>query len=241
MDVHGDQTVAQVRARLEADLGVSYPKHPVALAMDHGALVMDGEVESVAAKKRALEIAAATPGVSGIVDRLHVTPAQRLGDGEIRDHVVRALSEESALLECALTMRRGEHIQAIRVPAPKPRGQIEVRVEDGIVTLDGELPSLTHKRLAEALVWWVPGVRDVVNGLGVSPPEEDSDDEITEALEIVLQKDPLLKGTKIGVFSDARVVTLYGTVRSDEQRKAAEEDAWCLFGVDRVKNALRVG
>ncbi len=25
-----------------------------------------------------------------------------------------------------------------------------------------------------------------------------------------------------------------------EQRHAAEEDAWCLFGVDRVKNALRV-
>ena len=72
------------------------------------------------------------------------------------------------------------------------------------------------------------------------PPEEDSDDEITDALRMVLEKDPLLKGLKIGVSTDRRVVTLTGTVRTEQQRHAAEEDGWCLFGVDRVESRLEV-
>ena len=42
---------------------------------------------------------------------------------------------------------------------------VEFAVEDGIVTLDGEVPSLTHKRLAGVFAWWVPGSRDVINGM----------------------------------------------------------------------------
>jgi len=35
---------------------------------------------------------------------------------------------------------------------------IDIGVEDGVVTLDGDVP---------VLAWWAPGSRDVVKGLGV--------------------------------------------------------------------------
>jgi len=66
-----------------------------------------------------------------------------------------------------------------------------VSVEDGVVTLDGRVSSLSHKSLAGALAWWVPGSRDVINGIEVAPPQEISDSEITEAVRLVLEKDPL--------------------------------------------------
>ncbi len=235
-----DDIIARVLAGLERELAVNLHAYPLIVSIDRGDLLIEGEVESVAAKKRALEIAAATPGVNGILDRVRVAPSERMGDGEILAHVLDEFTSESSLEPCAIeAWRRNERV-AIRPLPPDGRGSITVRVEEGVVTLDGDVPSLTQKRLAESLAWWVPGTRDVVNGLGVEPDEEDSDDEIVDALEIVFDKDPLLKGTRIFATSEGRVVRLAGTVRSDAQRQAAEEDAWALFGVDAVVNELAV-
>ena len=109
-----------------------------------------------------------------------------------------------------------------------------------MVTLDGRVPGLAHKRLAGVLAWWVPGVRDVVNGLEVVPPEADDDGEITDAVRIVLEKDPLVDASRIGVSSHDAVVTLRGTVRSEVERRMAEWDAWCVFGVDVVTCEIEV-
>ncbi|NIO09735.1 MAG: BON domain-containing protein, partial [Deltaproteobacteria bacterium] len=38
-------------------------------------------------------------------------------------------------------------------------GEIEIEVENGVVVLNGHVPSMSHKRLAGVLAWWVPGSR----------------------------------------------------------------------------------
>jgi osmotically-inducible protein OsmY len=90
------------------------------------------------------------------------------------------------------------------------------------------------------LAWWVPGGRDVVNGLEVSPPEEDTDDEVTDAVRLVLEKDPFINADQIRVSTRNFVVTLDGVVRSPGQKQMAEHDAWYVFGVDNVINRLQV-
>ena len=90
------------------------------------------------------------------------------------------------------------------------------------------------------LAWWIPGVRDVVNGLEVVPGEEDDDSEITDAVRLALEMDPLVDADEVAVSTRQAVVTLRGVVRSDVQRRAAERDAWCVFGVDGVRSELRV-
>ena len=59
----------------------------------------------------------------------------------------------------------------------------------------------------------MPGSRDVVNGLEVVPVQEDSDDEIAEAVKLVLEKDPLVNAYRIRVTVRAAVVTLEGLGR----------------------------
>lgn len=207
----------------------------VNVTLESGALAIEGEVENVAVKRLLLERAAAHPGIAGIIDRLRIAPARRMGDGEIRDRLRDALLEEPAFMEVALY----ERTAAIREPARR-RGDIRFRVDDGVVTLDGNAPSLAHKRLAGVLAWWVPGTRDVVNGLDVSAPEEDRDDEITDAVRIALEKDPFVDASQVRVTTRNSVVTLDGVVPKEAEREMAEFDAWYVFGVDRVENRIEV-
>jgi len=228
---------AQLDASLEHDSRVNHHLDDIDVQRDGDVVVLAGEVSTIAAKKLALEAVAAQPGVAGIIDRLHVHPAQAMADGEIADHLQRALMGDSAFGFCEIR-RAGDGRGGATAGSGQPF--VELRVEDGIVTLDGEVPSLTHKRLAGVLAWWVPGSRDVINGLAVEPPEEDRDAEILDALRIVHEKDPFLDATQISArCADARI-TLQGGARSEEERSLAESDAWALFAVDDVINEIQL-
>lgn len=224
--------------RSEPRIGPQAPH--VAMELDAGTLTLEGEMPDVAAKKLALELAAGAEGVTGIVDRLHVAPAERMEDGEIRDHLRHALEQEPAFAELALSEMDSGEEKVLREPAERRRGWIRASVAEGVVTLDGEVPGLEFKRLAGLLAWWVPGSRDVVNGLGLSPEEADNDAEITDAVRMALEKDPFVNAGQIIVGTVDAVVTLAGLVPSESERHMAECDAWYVFGVDRVHNKIEV-
>jgi osmotically-inducible protein OsmY len=106
--------------------------------------------------------------------------------------------------------------------------------------LEGHVISVPHRLFAGVLAWWTPGRRDVINALALEPRYEERDDEITEALRLALEADPLLEADQIRPRTRDWVVTLDGAVPTEEQRWRAELDAWSLSGVDRVVNRLQV-
>ena len=138
--------------------------------------------------------------------------------GDLKNHIYDAFLEEPTLRDIT----------------------IEVDVNNGMVDLEGTVPSLSHKRLAGVLAWWVPGSADVINSLEVNPPEEDSDEEITEAVVLALEKDILVNHSNIKVTTKNWVVTLDGAVHSEPAKNAAEDDAWYVWGVNEVKSRLKV-
>jgi osmotically-inducible protein OsmY len=232
--------VDAVRAALASEPRLDLHRYPVDVDFEDGTLTLEGEVPNVAAKKLALEGAAAVPEVTGILDRLHVIPAQRMGDGRIRDLVRDALLQEPALAEVAVRERVKGEVLSAREPSGRTRGWICVSVADGVVTLEGEVPSIAHKRLAGVLAWWVPGSRDVINGLGTTGPELEEDDEISDAVRMVLEKDPFVDAGQVRLATRGRVVTLRGLVPTESEREMAEFDVWYVFGVDRVRNEIEV-
>lgn len=234
------EILEEARARLRSVPGLEARQPEIRLAWDRGTLTIEGEVDGVATKKRVLRAVASVPEVCAVVDRLHVRPAAVMGDREIRDHVARAFVAEPAFAELALFERGGENVEPIRASPIDVHGRLEIEVRDGIVTLDGTVPGLDYKRLAGLLAWWVPGVRDVVNGIAVDPPEEDEDGAIADACRLAIEKDPFLDASQIHVTVRDRRVTLTGVVPSEEQRRMAEADVWALFGVDEVDNQVRV-
>ena len=235
-----EEVMKQVLAALEQEPRMGLHQRPVAIEFSDGVLTVSGEVDDVAAKKLGLELAGAVPGVSGIVDRLRITPAEPMEDGAIRDHLCDALIAEPVFTEYSIrTVVKGEN-EIIREVPRDAAGVIELEVQEGVVTLNGRAGSLSHKRLAGVLAWWVPGSRDVVNGLEVFPFMDDHEDEVVDAVRLVLEKDPFVNASQIRVGCRGHVVTLAGQVPKKEQKHMAEADAWYVFRVDKVVNNIIV-
>jgi len=231
-----------VMAAFEHDRSINLHRYPIRLEFDvaRGALTLEGEVENIIAKKRAFEIASQEDRVQGVIDRLTLAPGERRGDGAIRDSLVQELLEEPALLRCGIRAQKKGSMEILRASEEAPGNVINISVNEGIIQLNGAAPSLSHKRLAGVLAWWTPGCRDVINGMQVTPPEIDNDDEIADALRLVLEKDPLIHADQIGVRVKNRIVMLSGLVGNKEEKKMAELDAWYLLGVNKVVNGIDI-
>jgi osmotically-inducible protein OsmY len=235
-----ESIVEQVRAALENEPRINLHRHPVRVEVASEAVVLEGEVDSIAAKKRAMRLAAAVKGVRGVVDRLHVAPAEHRSDGEIRDALTGLLLGELELRDCAMGVRVKGALETLRDVPAGSAGAIELAIDGGVVTIEGTVISLSHKRLVGVLAWWTPGCRDVVNSLEVVPPEEDNDGEIIDALGLVYEVDPVVRHDLITISCHDGVVTLSGAVATEAERARGELDAWALFAVDEVDNRIEV-
>jgi osmotically-inducible protein OsmY len=226
----------------EPRLGPGFSLDRTTLESD-GALLLEGEVARLAQKKLALLRASEVPGVTELVDRVHV--AARMLGRHIRDRTaeVFALEPNFGGFEVCAELAEGEMGAGSELVEPTGSlapGRIVIEESDGVVTLNGIVPSLIHKRLAGAMAWRVPGVRDVINGIAVEPPEEDGPDQIEEAVRVVLDSNPAIDAAQIKAGVRGRVVRLTGLAPSEAVREMAEDDCWAVFGVDDVVNEIDV-
>jgi osmotically-inducible protein OsmY len=196
------------------------------------AIVLDGTVPHIAAKRLVPRIVAKAANGLGVLDRLRLRQDEQVTDAKVARTVERLLAEEPVFAR--FDVLQGE----ISNNDPVSERILWVSVSDGVVRLSGTVGSLSHRRIAEALAWWVAGTRDVDNRLYVSPAERDSDDEITDAVRLVLEKDPWIDAGHIGIRTRDRVVTLTGSLPGEEQKRMAENDAWYVAGVHDVDNRI---
>lgn len=91
-----------------------------------------------------------------------------------------ALLQESSLLNCSIQVIRKGQLETVREVTSELRGAIRVSVNEGVGLLDDHVTGLTQKRLAGVRAWWVPGRRDVINGMEVIPDQPGSDEEMAE-------------------------------------------------------------
>jgi osmotically-inducible protein OsmY len=231
----------QVKAALEIDPRVDLHRFPIQVVSDGDGMRLEGEVDSIAAKRVALMLARRVSGMERVIDALRLVPTEARGDGEIRDAFARGLMQQSELHNCTLRQQnKGEAEMIQEAHDDWPSGEVGFGVEGGVITLDGAVISLSHKRVIEAIAWWTPGCRDVVNRLKVVPAEEDSDDELSDAIRLVFEMDPLVRADQIGIRSEGGVVTLGGALQRDEERRMAEMDAWSVWGVKDVRNQIEL-
>ena len=231
----------EVKAALEVEPRVDLHRFPINVVSDGDGLRLEGDVESIAAKRVALALARRVSGMEQVIDALRLVPVEPRGDGDIRDTFARGLLQQPELRNCTLRQHnkgRDELVQEAHDDWPS--GEIAFGVADGVLTLDGKVISLSHKRMIEAIAWWTPGCRHVINQLRVEPAEDDNDDELADAIRLVFEMDPLIHSDQIGIKAERGVVTLGGILQRDEERRMAEMDAWSVWGVADVRNQIQV-
>lgn len=224
--------VISVRAALERDPDVNLHRNAIEVSGD-GVIELRGEVDDIVAKRRAFQIARAHAGGLPVKDALVLRrPGSRRGD-ELRQAVLDHLTREPEFRGFTIFAHDGRE-------APDTTNWISVEVEDVRVRLRGQVWSLSHRRLAEVLAWWVGGTGDVDNRLHVQPAERDSDAEITDAVRIVFDKDRSLDAQEIHITTRNGEVRLEGSVPNDDLRRIASHDCWYIPGVHAVHNNLRL-
>jgi osmotically-inducible protein OsmY len=118
--------------------------------------------------------------------------------------------------------------------------RIGVAVEEGVVSLTGDVPSMSDKWRAERAAEKVGGVRAIVNELEVKSEYERDDTDIAEAAVHALKWNVRVPSDDITVKVAKGWVTLTGEVRWDFQRRAAEDAVRDLYGVRGVTNSIAV-
>ena len=126
--------------------------------------------------------------------------------------------------------------------------KIDVDTKEGVVTLSGSVDTAEAKTKAVEVARNTKGVVSVTDQLTVAPPavatsgvsEAVTDPAITASIKTTLLADPGSPGWKIDVDTSKSVVTLSGTVRTEDEKARAEQIAKDTKGVSSVVNNLTV-
>ncbi len=119
-----------------------------------------------------------------------------------------------------------------------PKSAIKVKVENGWITLSGEVDWEYQRRAAANAVRYLIGVTGVSDQVLIKPkvslPAVKSD------IEAALKRGALLDAQNISVKVQGADVTLSGTVHSWSERDLARNSAWATPGVRNVVDNLTV-
>ena len=235
-----DDIIRIIKAKLEVDTRINLHSSSISVRLENNYVVLEGQVDNIAEKRAAVDSAkralAGQPPFS-FIDLLHVRPAEHKENLELQQRVVLALQDEPVFRDYSLLTKVADKTETVRDMGPGGR-IIMATIGDGGITLSGQVESLSHRRLTEVLMWWTNGCEFVDNRLEVVPPEEDTDNEITDAVRIVLEKDPLVHASQLLVGTAGGVVVLNGSVASEEEKKLATLDAWYVPGVGDVVDRI---
>jgi osmotically-inducible protein OsmY len=203
-----------VERELEADPSVD--ERRIGVAVLDGIVTLTGEARSYAEKWQAERTVERVSGVRGIVNELVVKPATERSDIDI----ARAAAD------------------ALKWNVLVPSDRVKVRVENGWLTLDGEVEWEYQRRAAERSVRNLPGVKGISNLIVVRPRVGPTD--VKRKIEEIFEREAVIDAQNIDVQVNGSEVTLTGRVRSWPERHAAEKAAWSVPGVTAVHNYLTV-
>lgn len=121
--------------------------------------------------------------------------------------------------------------------------RIEVAVHSGVVTLSGEVSSVTERLAAKRAAIRVVGVTAVADNLQVRAPGAfgASDTAIAHAANRSLQSATDVPAGAVTVQVHDQVITLSGNLRSEYQRDAATRAVMYIKGVTGIANTITLG
>lgn len=184
-----------------------------------GIITLTGTVDNFSKKAEAEMAAKNVVGVTAVVEAIEI---KFVGwgdttDTEIASEVLNALNHNPAI----------------------PINAIKIKVEDGWVSLNGELLGNYQREAAKIAVSHLPNVKGVVNNITIVSASQNAieKDNIQRALK---RNSSLDTADIIAVNVNGNTVTLTGTVGSWHEKEEAEKTTYKVPGVWTVQNDLVV-
>lgn len=183
-----------------------------------GIVTLTGVVDSFTKKYEAENAAKSVSGVKVVVEKIEVQIGRhdKATDNDIANEILNSFKYHSDI----------------------PEERIKVRVEDGWVTLEGDLEHYYHKDSAYKAVVHLFGVTGITNNLVIKSEVEDKIEKIE--IESAIKRNWMVMDQHINIEVYGNRVTLSGSVDSLYQKNEAARIAWNAPGVVNVDNLLEV-
>jgi osmotically-inducible protein OsmY len=183
-----------------------------------GVVTLSGEVDNYLKKMEAENAAKKVIGVKALVENIEVKfpGAWTKSNLDIANEVLTALKANVSI----------------------PNEKVTVKVEDGWVTLSGELPWNYQKDAAKHAVNFLTGVKGVFNNITIKSESHDAIEK--KDVEAAIARSWSIDDSDLNVSVTGTTVTLSGTVDSWYQKEEAGRIAWNTPGIWHVKNELAV-
>lgn len=190
----------------------------IGVAIENGVVCLTGHVNTYAQKIAAERAVKRVKGVKAIAEEIKVRRASEtdLGDESIASRCMDVLRWNSAI----------------------PQDCMQIKVQQGWVTLEGRVDWQYQKEAAESAIRKLAGVAGINNMLVVRPKA--NPDDIKERIEAAIARNAELDACKVRVTVEGKTVKLEGYVDLWMQRKAFENAAWAVPGVCHVENYILI-
>jgi osmotically-inducible protein OsmY len=190
----------------------------VGVTAKDGVVSLTGIVSSFTKKLEAEKAAKGVLGVKAVVEDIHVKFANDLNktDLDLANEVLSGMKWNWSI----------------------PNDKIQVKVEDGWVTLDGAVEWNYQRDAAKNSAADLIGVKGVINNIKVNSLSADMVEQ--EAIEKALSRSWMIDDHNIQVKVKGNKVVLRGAVESLFEKDEATRLAWNAPGVNEVDNELAV-
>jgi osmotically-inducible protein OsmY len=121
-----------------------------------------------------------------------------------------------------------------------PHDRVKVQVQNGLVTLSGEVDWWYEKNAAETVVRHLVGVVSVRNGITIRPESKLLDEDVKDNIEDAFQRNAVLDARRITVETRGDKVILRGSVHSWLEREQVQQAAWAAPGVSEIESHITI-
>jgi len=190
----------------------------IGVSVRDGVVTLFGNVDTYAKKIEAEQCAERVAGVKAVAldITVGVSPEFKKTDSEIAEAVVNTLKMHTSI----------------------PEDKIKVTVEDGAVTLEGEVEWEYQRVAAKNAIQNFAGVKTVWNFIKLKPNVTATD--IKDKIKAAFERSAKIDSGRISVTTVGSHVTLNGSVASLSEKEDAGFAAWSAPGVTMVTNNLYV-
>ncbi|MFW5871737.1 MAG: BON domain-containing protein, partial [bacterium] len=186
------------------------PEYKIDISENNGILTLSGTVSTIMAKERAEEISQSTKGVTSIINNIKINPPS------VKDSII----------------KRDLNRLLINDPAADSF-DIKVKVNNGKVTLKGEVNSKAERDIIATLSKGIRGVKEVTNDLKINYKEDRTHFAIKKDIQRIISLDPILNLFQFNVEVKDGTAKISGKVSSAYQKARLEKHAW-INGVKQL-------